>query len=89
MREVAGAAHVGLGGDYDGAGGFADELRDVSGYPALLAALADRGWSDADLAALTSGNVLRVLRGAEDVAARLRAEREPSVARLEDLDGGA
>ncbi|MFF2452880.1 dipeptidase [Isoptericola sp. NPDC058082] len=88
VREVAGAAHVGLGGDYDGAGGFADELRDVSGYPALLAALADRGWSDADLAGLTSGNVLRALRAAEDVSARLRAEREPSVARLEDLDGG-
>lgn len=87
VREVAGAAHVGLGGDYDGAGGFADELRDVSGYPRLLAALADRGWSDGDLAALTSGNVLRTLRAAEDVAARLQAEREPSVARIADLDG--
>jgi membrane dipeptidase len=87
VREVAGAEHVGLGGDYDGAGGFADELRDVSGYPHLLAALADRGWSDADLARLTSGNVLRTLRAAEDVAARLQAEREPSVARIQDLDG--
>jgi membrane dipeptidase len=86
VREVAGAEHVGLGGDYDGAGGFADELRDVSGYPHLLAALADRGWSDADLARLTSGNVLRTLRAAEDVAARLQAEREPSVARIQDLD---
>ncbi|MGW8564959.1 dipeptidase [Isoptericola sp. NPDC055881] len=86
VREVAGAAHVGLGGDYDGAGGFADELRDVSGYPALLAALADRGWSDDELAGLASGNVLRVLRAAEDVAARLQTEREPSVARIEDLD---
>jgi len=89
VREVAGARHVGLGGDYDGAGGFADELRDVSGYPALLAALADRGWSDDDLAALASGNVLRVLREAEDVAARLQTERDPSVARIEDLDGAA
>ncbi|GAA1728589.1 dipeptidase [Isoptericola hypogeus] len=89
VREVAGARHVGLGGDYDGAGGFADELADVSGYPNLLAALADRGWSDADLGALTSGNVLRALRAAEDVAARLQGEREPSVARIEDLDGPA
>jgi len=89
VREVAGARHVGLGGDYDGAGGFADELRDVSGYPTLLAALADRGWSDDDLAGLASGNVLRVLREAEGVAARLRTEREPSVARIEDLDGAA
>ena len=43
-------------------------LEDVSTYPALLAELADRGWSDDDLAALTSGNILRVLQAAEDVA---------------------
>ncbi|NNU28833.1 dipeptidase [Isoptericola sediminis] len=65
VREVAGVEHVGLGGDYDGASGFAPELADVSGYPALLEVLAERGWSDADLGRLTSGNVLRVLRDAE------------------------
>ncbi|GGI05103.1 dipeptidase [Isoptericola cucumis] len=86
VREVAGPRHVGLGGDYDGAGGFADELRDVTGYPRLLAALADRGWSDPDLAGLASGNVRRVLRDAEGVAQRLQGERAPSVARIEDLD---
>jgi membrane dipeptidase len=86
VREAAGIEHVGLGGDYDGASGFAPELADVSGYPRLLAALADRGWSDDDLARLTSGNALRVLRDAEGVAARLRTERAPSVARLADLD---
>jgi membrane dipeptidase len=32
----------------------------------LLDELAERGWSDADLAALTSGNILRVLQDAED-----------------------
>ena len=42
-------------------------LEDVSGYPSLLAELADRGWSDAELAGLTSGNILRVLQ-AEQVA---------------------
>ncbi|WP_425955347.1 dipeptidase [Xylanimonas sp. McL0601] len=87
IREVAGVEHVGLGGDYDGSSGFAPELADVSGYPALLAALADRGWSDADLALLTSGNMLRTLRDAEAVAARLRRERRPSTARIGDLDG--
>ncbi|MCA5894270.1 dipeptidase [Isoptericola sp. NEAU-Y5] len=86
VREVAGVEHVGLGGDYDGAGGFAPEIADVSGYPNLLAALADRGWSDDDLGRLTSGNALRVLRDAEAVAARLRSGRGPSVARIEDLD---
>jgi membrane dipeptidase len=43
-------------------------LDDVSCYPALLTELADRGWSDADLEALTSGNILRVLQAAEEVA---------------------
>jgi membrane dipeptidase len=67
-REVAGAAHIGLGGDYDGTDQLPVGLEDVSCYPALLAELADRGWSDADLEALTSGNILRVLQAAEDVA---------------------
>ena len=56
--------HVGLGGDYDGVGALPAGLEDVTGYPRLLAALAERGWSDADLGALTSGNVLRVMHDA-------------------------
>lgn len=67
-REVAGVNHIGLGGDYDGVDELPVGLEDVSKYPALLAELADRGWSDAELAGLTSGNVLRVLQAAEDVA---------------------
>ena len=65
VREVAGVEHVGIGGDYDGVDVLPVGLEDVSGYPRLLAALADRGWSDADLAALAGGNVLRVLGEAE------------------------
>ncbi|TKV58537.1 membrane dipeptidase [Nakamurella flava] len=67
-RAVAGPAHIGLGGDYDGTADLPDGLSDVSGYPALLSELAERGWSDADLAALTWGNALRVLGAAQDVA---------------------
>ncbi len=67
-REVAGAAHIGLGGDYDGVESLPVGLPDVSSYPALLAELADRGWSDADLTALTCGNILRVLQAAQDAA---------------------
>ena len=67
-REVAGVAHIGLGGDYDGTESLPIGLEDVSCYPALLAELADRGWSDADLEALTSRNILRVLQAAEDAA---------------------
>ncbi|MDR1077509.1 MAG: dipeptidase [Propionibacteriaceae bacterium] len=68
IREVAGIDHVGLGGDYDGYLYFPEGLEDVSGYPRLLAALAERGWSADDLARLTGGNVLRVLQAAEEAA---------------------
>ncbi len=87
VREVAGAEHVGLGGDYDGVDVQPVGLEDVSGYPRLLAALADRGWSDADLAALTGGNVLRVLGEAEQRSREISLTRGPSLARIEDLDG--
>jgi membrane dipeptidase len=70
VREVAGVDHVGLGGDYDGTPTLPEGLEDVTGYPRLLSALADNGWSDADLGKLTSGNALRLLRDAESVAAR-------------------
>jgi membrane dipeptidase len=43
-------------------------LDDVSGYPRLLAELADRGWSEPELEALTGRNVLRVLRDTERLA---------------------
>jgi membrane dipeptidase len=70
VREVAGAEHVGLGGDFDGTQDVTVGLEDVSAYPALLAELLARGWTEPDCAALAGGNVLRVLRAAESFAAR-------------------
>lgn len=64
-RDVAGAAHVGLGGDYDGTLFFPQGLEDVSTYPRLLEELAGRGWSGQDLRALTWDNAMRVLRDTE------------------------
>ena len=64
VREVAGVAHVGLGGDYDGCDRLPVGLEDVTGYPALIAELLDRGWSEAELACLTGQNLLRVLADA-------------------------
>jgi len=66
VREVAGIAHVGLGGDYDGSPFMPVDMPDVGSYPRLFAALADRGWSEEDLAALAGGNVLRVLAAADE-----------------------
>ncbi|MBT0773505.1 dipeptidase [Kineosporia sp. J2-2] len=65
-REVVGPQHLGLGGDYDGVDELPEGMGDVTAYPVLLRALAERGWSAADLRALTSGNVLRVLEEAQD-----------------------
>ena len=56
-----------------------DGLTDVDGYPALLAELADRGWSDADLAKLTWHNALRVLRDTESAARAAQQVRGASV----------
>jgi membrane dipeptidase len=87
VRDVAGIDHVGLGGDYDGVETLPVGLEDVSTYPALVSALADRGWSEADLARLTCRNTLRVMREVEAVARELQQVRGPSLARIEDLDG--
>jgi membrane dipeptidase len=87
VREVAGVDHIGLGGDYDGVDVQPEGLEDVSGYPRQLAALADRRWSDADLAALAGGNAVRLLGEVEARAAEVAATRGPSLARIEDLDG--
>jgi membrane dipeptidase len=86
VREVAGVDHVGLGGDFDGCENTPDGLADVSGYPALLAELATRGWSQAELDKLTWHNAFRVLRQTESVAAVARRERGPSNATIEQLD---
>lgn len=67
-REVSGASHIGLGGDFDGVRDLPVGMEDVSTYPALLGELAQRGWSDAELGALTSGNILRVLDRAQQIA---------------------
>jgi membrane dipeptidase len=69
VRDVAGIDHVGLGGDYDGVTSLPQGLEDVSCYPRLLQAMAERGWSADDLAKLTCRNLMRALRAVEDVAA--------------------
>ena len=83
----SGVEHVGLGGDYDGTEQLPLGLEDVTGYPRLLGALADRGWSDDDLARLTSGNILRVMQDAQDGAVALQQQRGPSLATIDELDG--
>jgi membrane dipeptidase len=68
IAQVAGRDHVGLGSDFDGVPYLPQRLDGVEDYPTLLVELARRGWSDADLAKLAGGNLLRALRQAERVA---------------------
>jgi membrane dipeptidase len=86
IRKIAGVDHVGLGSDFDGIPSAPTGLEGVDKYPALLVELAHRGWSDADLAKLAGENLLRVLSQAEAVSAKLRAQRLPSTATLDQLD---
>lgn len=87
VRKVAGVDHVGIGSDFDGITDVVVGLEDVSKFPGLFAELSRRGWSEADLRKLAGENVLRAMKQAEVVAARLQKERLPSNKTIEELDG--
>lgn len=70
----AGIDHVGIGADFDGMSSATEGMDDVSGYPALFAELARRGYSQADLEKISSRNMLRVMRAAEAYAAAHRGD---------------
>ena len=68
--EIAGIDAVGIGSDYDGVGdSLPIGLKDVSSYPNLIAGLLERGYSEADIIKILSGNTLRVWRAVEAYAA--------------------
>jgi membrane dipeptidase len=86
VARIAGKDHVGLAADFGG-DPMPVGLEDVATYPALFAELIKRGWLDADLKKLAGQNLIRTLRDAETVAARLQTLRKPSTATIEQLDG--
>ncbi len=83
IRKIAGVESVGIGSDFDGIDATPAGLGGVDKYPALFEVLARRGWSDDELADLAGRNLLRVMREAEQVAARLQAQEAPSHATIE------
>jgi membrane dipeptidase len=87
VRTIAGSDHVGIGSDFDGIETVPAGLEDVSKYPALTAELLRRGWPEQDVRKALGLNILRVMRRAEEVAARLQQQRQPSTATIEALDG--
>jgi membrane dipeptidase len=70
IAKVAGVEHVGLGSDYDGVSVLPTQLDDVSSYPYITQGLLDRGYSEEQIQGILGGNVMRVFRAAEAIAAK-------------------
>ena len=71
--EQVGPLHVGIGADWDGGGGV-QGLEDVSQLPKITEALLQAGYSEADIGAIWSGNLLRVLGTAQARGRQLQAQ---------------
>lgn len=71
MVQVAGIDHVGIASDFDGGGGITGWM-DASQTGNVTAGLRQRGFSEADIAKIWGGNLLRVWQAAIDEAARER-----------------
>ncbi len=66
VTRLVGVDYVGIGSDFDGVGDSLPQgLKDVSTYPNLIEGLLRRGYSDADIEKVMSGNLLRVWRAVE------------------------
>ncbi|HJQ40751.1 MAG TPA: dipeptidase [Thermoanaerobaculia bacterium] len=86
VMKIAGADHVGIGSDFDGITSTPAGLESVADYPKLFDELIRRGHSDDELKKLAGLNVLRVMKKAEAVAARLQKERPASDALISEVD---
>ncbi|MEP7209593.1 MAG: dipeptidase [Alphaproteobacteria bacterium] len=69
--KLIGPEHVGFGADWDGGGGLTG-YEDVSYMPKVTERLLAAGYTEADLANMWGGNVLRVMQQAQDYAAGLK-----------------
>jgi membrane dipeptidase len=65
--KIAGADHVGLGSDFDGAT-MPLGMEDASKLPKITDALLKKGYSEADVQKILGGNILRVMEQVERVA---------------------
>jgi membrane dipeptidase len=72
--KLVGAAHVGLGSDFDGTT-VPDGMDDVSMLPKITAALLDKGYSEQDVKNILGENILRLLEKVEQIGREIRAGR--------------
>src|SRR5262249_41357428 len=71
--KLAGADHVGLGSDFDGAT-MPEGMDDCTHLPQITEALMRKGYSDADIKKILGGNILRVMEQAEKVSRELQVQ---------------
>ena len=74
MVKVAGVDHVGLGSDFDGIDCSPQGLDSAADLPKISEALAQRGYSAADLDKILGGNLLRVFGDVEQVSKTMQKE---------------
>jgi len=80
VKELIGADHIGIAGDYDGIRFVIKGLENTSTYPNLLEELAKRGWTETELRKITSDNFLRVFEEVEKESKRIKAVSNKSAA---------
>jgi len=68
---TAGIDHVGLGSDFDGISRAPRGLEDVSCYPVLTELMLQRGYDEAAIHKVLSGNLMRVMERSDEVASKL------------------
>ncbi|HET9753254.1 MAG TPA: dipeptidase [Myxococcales bacterium] len=69
VARVAGVDHAGIGSDFDGISSLPQGIDSAADLPKVASELRKRGFSQAEVAKIFSGNILRVMRAAEKVAA--------------------
>ena len=68
VARVAGVEHAGIGSDFDGIPSLPEGIDSAADLPKIAVELRKRGFSQAEVAKIFSGNILRVMRQAEAVA---------------------
>jgi len=78
LARVAGVDHAGIGSDFDGIPSLPEGIDSAADLPKIATELRKRGFSQADVAKISSGNILRVMRAAEVVARSSSAQPDGS-----------
>lgn len=65
IKDIASIDIIGLGADFDGVTDLPVGLETVATYPALIARMLERGFTDEECIKVMGGNLLRAMRSVE------------------------